>query len=135
MLFRSLVDVQEREIVRHPGDDCDYVALSYVWGEVKQSRYQCGDHVEGLPQTIEDSITFTKNLGKRYLWVDSLCIDQQDHANKDDQIQRMRDTYQGAYVTIIAISGDSAVLGCPESAARRFTNESPVESEDSGWLV
>ena len=31
-----LVDVESRKIVNHPGDDCDYVALSYVWGGVEQ---------------------------------------------------------------------------------------------------
>ena len=115
-----LVDVQSRQIVRHPGHGCEYVSLSYVWGEVKQSRYICGDHVEQLPQTIEDSINFTTNLGKQYLWVDSLCIDQEDHAHKDDQIQKMRDIYQGAYVTIIAISGDSASSGLPGISHRKI---------------
>jgi hypothetical protein len=45
---------------------------------------------------------------------DSLCIDQGDHSEKDDQIQRMRSIYRGAYVTIIALSGDSANSGLPK---------------------
>ena len=73
-----------------------------------------GDRLKELPQTLEDSIIFTKNLGKRYLWADSLCIDQGDHSEKDDQIQRMRSIYRGAYVTVIALSGDSANSGLPK---------------------
>jgi hypothetical protein len=108
-----LVDVDTREIVRHPAHETDYVALSYVWGEVKQQSFKVGDRLKMLPQTLEDSIVFTKSLGKRYLWADSLCIDQSDDNEKEDQIQRMRDIYHGAYVTIIAISGESANAGLP----------------------
>ena len=109
-----LIDVESRLIVNHPGHECDYVALSYVWGEVAQQRYRLGDRVKDIPRTLEDSILFTKKLGKRYLWVDSVCIDQGDHAEKEDQIQRMRSVYRGAYVTVIAISGHSANVGLPK---------------------
>lgn len=64
-----------------------------------------------LPETLEDSIVFTKKLGMRCMWSDSLCIDQGNHNEKKDQMQRMRDIYHGAYVTTIAISGDSACSG------------------------
>lgn len=106
-----LIDVESRQVVGYPGPDCEYVALSYVWGDVAQDHYKLGDTLNALPRTLEDSISFTRSLGKRYLWVDSLCIDQSDEEDKATQIDRMWSIYRGAYITVIALSGTSADAG------------------------
>jgi hypothetical protein len=66
LLTTQMVDVVERTVIPCP-QDCDYVALSYVWGGVQPSpgalEHRC------LPQTIEDAIVVTRALGRRYLWV------------------------------------------------------------------
>ncbi|KAF2993208.1 hypothetical protein E8E13_000282 [Curvularia kusanoi] len=50
---------------------CDYVALSYVWGGTKEASFTTGDVLgDDLPQTIQDSIKVTRELGFKYLWVD-----------------------------------------------------------------
>lgn len=68
MLATRMVDVNSRTVVPCP-DECDYLALSYVWGGINPAP---GALEEGtLPQTIEDAITITKKLGRRYLWVGS----------------------------------------------------------------
>jgi hypothetical protein len=54
-----------------------------------------------------------RNLGKRYLWVDKYCIDQQDHNAKDLQIQNMDRIYEGAFATIVASAGHNAEFGLP----------------------
>jgi hypothetical protein len=109
----KLVDISTREIVQPPEGSFDYLALSYVWGGVNQQIYQLGSKLAKLPQTIEDAIDFTEKLGKRYLWVDSLCIDQSDDKDKERQIKKMQNIYCGAYLTIIALSGKSANAGLP----------------------
>ncbi|KAK3391153.1 heterokaryon incompatibility protein-domain-containing protein [Podospora didyma] len=106
-----LIDVESRQVVRYPGPDCEYVALSYVWGNVTQDRYKLGDRLKELPRTLEDALAFTKRLGRRYLWADSVCIDQSDDDDKADQINRMWSIYRAAYVTVIALSGTSAHSG------------------------
>ncbi|KAK4454476.1 heterokaryon incompatibility protein-domain-containing protein [Podospora aff. communis PSN243] len=113
-----LVDVTSRTIVQHPTEQVDYVALSYVWGSPSQhKRYQLGSHVDSPPKTIEDAIHVTKELGKKFLWVDSTCIDQGDGADKQEQLQLMADIYSGAWVTIIALDGDCSDSGLPRSGA------------------
>jgi hypothetical protein len=59
-----------------------YFALSYVWGTSKQFLTLLGNYdqlrkpgnlsIQPLTQTIRDSMTFVKNLGERYLWVDTM---------------------------------------------------------------
>ena len=109
-----LIDVLEpRKIINYPERGCEYVALSYVWGGVAQKSFTLGSTLGRLPQTIEDAIACVRILGKRYLWVDSVCIDQSDEKEKLDQIGRMWSIYRGAYITLVALSCRSANTGLP----------------------
>ncbi|PQE22447.1 hypothetical protein CJF31_00001340 [Rutstroemia sp. NJR-2017a BVV2] len=108
-----LVNVHTRQVVRYPLSKCDYVALSYVWGQVEQPAVKTGTVLGELPQTIEDAITLVKALSMQYLWVDSLCIDQSNESYKKAQIALMCSIYEGAYATIAAVSGRSANSGLP----------------------
>jgi hypothetical protein len=72
LLTCRMIDVKNRKIVACP-KNCDYVALSYVWGDIKPVKGGLENH--NLPQTIEDAITVTANLGIRYLWVSILHPD------------------------------------------------------------
>jgi hypothetical protein len=55
-----------------------------------------------LPNIIEDSLLVTKGLGERYLWVDSICIIQDDGQDKARFIARMDSIYALATVVIIS---------------------------------
>jgi hypothetical protein len=65
-----VIDCFQSIVIPAP-DDCQYVALSYVWGEAGNMLLQETSKLPTkLPATIEDSITATRRLGYRYLWVD-----------------------------------------------------------------
>lgn len=111
-----LIAVKARRIVEYSSTTIEYLALSYVWG--KSSKLVSGSGIPGtvlgaLPQTIEDALALTEDLGQEYLWVDLVCIDQSNETRKQEQINIMSDIYQGAYATIIAFSGASADAGLP----------------------
>lgn len=55
-----------------------------------------------LPQTFVDAILLTRNLGFEYLWIDSLCIIQDDNGDWIRESARMAEIYQGAILTISA---------------------------------
>ncbi len=63
-----------------------YVALSYCWGSFGQTttvRQNLDSHLAGisvanLQPTIRDAIDLTRKLGFKHLWIDSLCIVQDD---------------------------------------------------------
>lgn len=100
-----------------------YLALSYVWGEVRmlQTTKANRDALHAaralleqrnqIPQAIQDAMTLVSLLNERFLWVDSLCIVQDDKINKHEQIQRMNVVYGHAFLTIVAMSGRDA--NCP----------------------
>ncbi len=65
------------------------------------------------PQTIEDSIELALGLGYNYLWVDSICLSQDDLDNPATLTVGMNTIYEGAYLTIIAAAGEDAEAGLP----------------------
>lgn len=76
-----------------------YVALSYVWGP--------GTENERWPETVKDAIAVTKMLKVKYLWVDRVCINQDDHEEKMFLISKMDAIYEGAEFTIVNAAGDA----------------------------
>ena len=118
------IDVVNQCLVRATSAE-KYFALSYVWGGPQtmstaksnvESRFQSGSLAENkcrLPQTIRDAMAWVSLLGKRYLWVDSMCIVQNDVEAKDRDIQRMDAVYMMAFATIAAVHGGNADAGLP----------------------
>ncbi|KAK0615299.1 heterokaryon incompatibility protein-domain-containing protein [Bombardia bombarda] len=64
-----------------------------------------------IPKTIRHAMELVKLLGERYLWVDRLCICQDDEDAKGPQIDIMGDIYNNALVTLIAANGWDADHG------------------------
>jgi hypothetical protein len=91
-----LIEIETRKVVKYPGSNCEYVALSYVWGDVTQDNYKLGDTLKTLSRTLEDALSFTEKLGKRYIWIDSVCIDQSNGTEKEHQIPLMAEIYAKA---------------------------------------
>ncbi|KAE9379901.1 HET-domain-containing protein, partial [Stipitochalara longipes BDJ] len=96
-----------------------YVALSYCWGGkhgTTTTENTLKSHIQGLPleklsKTIVDAITITRGLGIRYLWVDALCIVQDNSDDMISQINAMGSIYQNATLTVAAANSASAAHG------------------------
>ncbi|KAL9045709.1 MAG: hypothetical protein Q9214_001292 [Letrouitia sp. 1 TL-2023] len=120
----TLVDVK-RECLADIPSNTTYIALSYVWGgpqlfqNVRSKRkslynpHSISVDDEKIPYSIRDAIRLVDRLGEKYLWVDSLCICQDDMENKMNQIANMGSVYAQALLTIIAASGSNANAGLP----------------------
>lgn len=96
-----------------------YIALSYCWGgaqphqttKARINEDKCDLDFNILPKSIQDAIKVTVGLGFEFLWVDSLCIVQDDDTDKAKQIALMPQIYFNATVTIIASKATRAVDG------------------------
>ena len=102
----TLIDVSSRRLVTQSHlTRGGYMALSYVWGSAapKMVPDAEGRLPPNLPATIEDALTLVSSLGfMTYLWVDSICIPQDDMSVRLAQIQKMDIIYSRAIATIIA---------------------------------
>ena len=128
-----LIDVETRQVVKYAGKECDFVALSDVWGPIDPDAYKLGDTVKQLPKTLEDAVLFTQKLGKKYIWIDSVCIDQSDPQDKINQIDRMWSIYRGAWVTLIACSGNSAETGLPRMSRKEVFHQVKCRIKGKPW--
>lgn len=88
-----------------------YIALSHRWSKAistklnryNLSRYQKELPVNDMPPTFQDAIEVTRQLGFRYLWIDSLCIIQDDESDWSNESHRMGTIFEEASCTIAAV--------------------------------
>lgn len=80
-----------------------YDALSYVWGEPGNSSPTIKilennrTHIISIRQSLANALERLRHPQEhRKLWVDALCINQEDLEEKNDQISRMSNIYNSA---------------------------------------
>ena len=91
-------------------DAAPYAALSYCWGgdqphKTTKARLQVSNPIlrwDHLPKSIQDAVKVTVDLGILYLWVDSLCIAQDDEKELALQIAEMPRIYTQAIMVVMA---------------------------------
>lgn len=96
-----------------------YACLSHCWGSFQPIRTLQGnlqDHIQGiafsaLPKTFQDAVTMCRRLSIRYLWIDSLCIIQDDATDWEQQAAKMASIYENAFLTIAATHSSSNQTG------------------------
>jgi hypothetical protein len=114
----GIVRLREKHCHESPSS-ANYVSLSYCWGKDQPektttaniSKYKDGILIPELPQTIQDAIRVTQSLGIRFLWVDSLCIVQDDPLDMAKELSLIPDYYENSLVTICAARTSSCVQG------------------------
>lgn len=129
-----VIDVTNRCIVQK--EQCDFVALSYVWGadtsmityksNIEERRRHGSLSTSRMPQTLEDAIQVCQHLQERYLWIDRLCIIQDDAEDKARQIRSMDIIYSAARFVIMNTHGDGATYGIPGVSRWRHVMQSSV---------
>ncbi|KAL9636021.1 MAG: hypothetical protein Q9164_003095 [Protoblastenia rupestris] len=123
-----LVDIQKEAIIEFPrtegGEIPPYIALSWVWGSTKAKSGLTSDSAVRaaepgflnsfcLPPAVEDSRKLLEGLGERFLWVDLLCIAQDDEADKQFYLPRMGAVYSRSLFTIVANGMNGLQDGLP----------------------
>ncbi|XTI93725.1 HET-domain-containing protein [Cenococcum geophilum] len=105
---------------KHKNERDRYIALSHCWGSSPActttskniKAYQQSVPWEALPTTFRDAIIFTLELEVHHLWVDSLCIIQENAKDWEVESSRMADVYQNAYLTLAATAASNGSEGC-----------------------
>ncbi|KAL9637458.1 MAG: hypothetical protein Q9204_001879 [Flavoplaca sp. TL-2023a] len=109
----------------------EYLTLSHKWGgacilKLTKSNFESmlnGIVINDLPLTFQHAITITRNLGYHYLWIDSLCIIQDDPDDWAFESSTMSRVYSNSILTIAALWGDDNRSGC-------FVERNPFATED-----
>ncbi|CVL13891.1 uncharacterized protein FPRN_15246 [Fusarium proliferatum] len=96
-----------------------YAVLSYCWGgpqrtTLSKARVENGQlsfDTSTLPQTLQDAVRVCGELGLNFLWIDALCIIQDDLEDKAKEIGQMANIYENSYVAIMASRAKSVEEG------------------------
>jgi hypothetical protein len=140
-----VIDINRACLV--PGNTVSrYIALSYVWSQglgtvnmrpsdsilLRKSNLSdfrtpgfLQEVTMQLPNAVTDAVVLVRTLGDNYLWVDCLCIVQDDEKTRN-QVDHMGDIYSGAHLTIIAATPWGMLHGF-SSPWRQFRGEEEVE--------
>jgi len=90
-----------------------YATLSYCWGNLpqhvttKDNINARTEHIDAsiLPKTFSDTIFVCRILGIQFLWIDSMCIIQDDADDWNNQSEKMADIYAQGILNISAAVG------------------------------
>ncbi|UKZ60273.1 uncharacterized protein TrAtP1_001556 [Trichoderma atroviride] len=132
-----------------------YLIFSYCWGASNDRSKTTRANIEqrresiliaALPESIRDAIAVTKLMGVRYLWVDAICIIQEDKENNDGflddwniEAAKMASYYSNALCCISNLSAADSSEGFlrvekaglrQEDRQRTFTQRIGVEHFD-----
>ncbi len=135
------MDLHIQLIDTESGKEYDYAALSHTWHlsrpirTTQQNFEQCKKSIPAglLSSCLYDAIFMTLNLGVEYIWIDSLCIIQDDHEDWEREAPRMGKIYENA---LFVIAAHGASLGLvrdeQESILDPFQpNDAPVYCRQS----
>ncbi|KAI4599481.1 hypothetical protein KJ359_001923 [Pestalotiopsis sp. 9143b] len=133
------IDLQEERLVEpeEMPDEFEYATVSYVWGttymayRLVTARYdEFRQHLpvrsEAMQKTLRDVMAVVDSLGIRYIWVDALCIIQDNSEDWERTAPLMEELYGNGKVNICAAAGSDAYRGVPGSVHTPRTTQQPV---------
>jgi len=100
------------------GQSYRYATLSHCWGSTQiiatkranVTTFEEAIHWHLLPKTFQDAIVTALRLKVYYIWIDSLCIIQDDEIDWDTEAAIMGAIYENSYLTIAATSSPSGAI-------------------------
>lgn len=112
-------------ILEAHGKSAAYVTLSHCWinrvilttTKSSLAAHSLAIPLSSLPLSFQQAVMICRWLGVQYLWIDSLCIVQDDLSDWDDQASNMGSIYENAFFTIAIhghAGGDGSILPNPK---------------------
>ncbi|KAE8370753.1 HET-domain-containing protein [Aspergillus caelatus] len=139
---------QSCKLVEPPQDQQGaYTALSYCWGKGNRnaliltqdnySSFQDNISWHRLPPLFQDAIKITNHLRIDYIWIDSLCIIQDDNEDWEIESQNMASIFENAHITIMAASSpdpETPILRQRAQCEERFKFDFTEKNQSKSYL-
>ncbi|KAL2813374.1 heterokaryon incompatibility protein-domain-containing protein [Aspergillus granulosus] len=113
-----------------------YVALSHCWGAGPSLKLRRSNldtlrvtlPMSEIPKSFMDALMITRGLGYKFLWIDSLCIIQDNEYDWAEECSRMRLVYENAVCTISALDSRNSRGGCFGDRDPRYLQPPTVQT-------
>ena len=98
----------------HLDDEEPFEALSYTWGDGKDSRQiRCNGSPLPIRPSLETALRFIRSKDEtRTFWIDAICINQQDTPEREKQVSLMRYIFSRAW-QVLAWIGEEDIADSP----------------------
>ena len=87
--------------------------------------------IDSLPQTLKDAISSTRMLGCRYIWIDALCIIQDDPEDWQREAANTCSMYENAVLSLSILDAE----GCNNGFLRSMPLAEDVDRNGSGTSI
>ena len=96
--------------IREEAKIVTYKALSYCWGDTTYEHLVwCNGLAVGVTENLWTALRYIRSTSEAvYIWVDALCINQSDAAEKSQQVRRMMVLYEKAEQVIAWLGASSS---------------------------
>ncbi len=90
-------------------EDLDYSAISYAWGDLTDLKtIECDGHPTNVTRSLFEALERFRSPEEEYiLWVDALCIDQQNSEEKTSQVRLMQSIYKKASYVLVFLGHEN----------------------------
>ncbi len=110
----------EVRLIEGHGERGLYATLSHQWGSAIPLRLTTttinslrrGIPASSLPKTFWDTVVIAQRLDIQYLWIDSLCIIQDDPLDWENESSQMSEIHTNSALTIAAGCASDCHSGC-----------------------
>lgn len=108
-----------------------YSTLSYCWGGEQSLKLTAtseemllrGISASSFPKTLRDAIQFTWDLGLQFIWIDCVCIRQDEPIEIATEVAKIPAIYASSYLTISAARATHSRQGFLHDASLPSTSE------------
>jgi hypothetical protein len=85
-----------------------YICLSYVWGDVKdKASIRINGKIAHVGKNLHSFLYHARQtLFFNHFWIDALCIDQSNTAERNQQVQQMGEVYSLAQTVLVWMGDD-----------------------------
>jgi len=121
-------------------DDVQYLTLSHCWGPKRFTNllyenldtFWLGILKSVLSKTFKDAMKAIRELGFTYIWIDSLCISQDDDEDWSEQAPLMGSIYSNSVLNLLAVELANGDEGCFYRRVTRKLRSILLETESKG---
>lgn len=108
----------------------DYETVSYAWGDsTLRSTIRLDGEIVSIPQNSEQALRrFRHKASERILWIDAICINQEDPAERSQQVAIMADIYRKGIRNLIYLGEPDDTTAAAAQSIRLLCN-TEIQSE------
>ena len=115
-----------------PSSNITYEALSYVWGDPKNTKeIRLDNQSYQVTLNLESALRHLRDQDKaRTMWIDALCINQTDVEERSSQVQYMREIYEHSSMTIVWLGNSTSQTELAFNFIQNYVDNMPEDEDD-----